>query len=846
MGTPTFYVSPTGEGLEIPDTGIAAFERDHAGKGFHAFDSLESASQYRDALKASEQTTPPPVVDKTSPEYIAGHRDLTTDDYVTERGMNVAPAPSIWESFTRAVRNPSGLSDEIAKGVNTLMEHPTSVDVGYGTPTYEGTSAPIQSTPRQIGRGMNQPLDPRGVPQIAADEEKRVQAQAELAHPYVSGAARAIPETALMTLAGGLGGAAAAAPAAETVNQAILRRAIPQAKIGAGAGAASGYGYSEDPTLSGQALDTGLATLAGAVTAPVMSEFPLIYGRAKGEAGVLPPPKVSKPDWAERRALQQVKEQLGPGTKPSLTDHPDDITPWFAENLKRNPESRSIAFANENPRIAETQRNELANKISDLEKLSDEIQAEEDISKKGQQVVKYLRQGGTNPVPAIQATDQLITGFEQQVEALRPRLQKGLIDSNKLERVSNNIRQYHKTVAESPGQGPEAAADRYMAADQVKRALQQMVKVNPDSPAIDAARSMSDQVMNHLQDPDLWGSGPAANQARRNTAWREHLMNPKEHDAFLTETGAQAASDPYDKLRIGNIEGVEKTLQTAGKDLDLPRSETAYLQSPEASLRRMVDSKAKLGDALTDHIDPDPIMRAKAQRMGQLRSEINDILDTRVRQNMASEQIKRIENVPPQTDLLSKLPQVTKPVLGGAGLGAAGAIAAGHPGVGMAALAAAPLAYAADKIEQSTPAAYIGRIRNQVRLEAQAPTNPAAQKALDRLGVGWNLRPLAPAAEKSLETVGSPGYTAYTVDQTGQALRDWARSNPDKGEGNTRGQDSTQAVEYMLANNPEVFGPYLDQLRKSPDVAKELFKLQSDPQWVKNVQPHLHNLTSSQ
>ena len=710
------------------------------------------------------------------------------------------PVVSSADAFGRGLRNPFGLADEISKGVTNVGDFVTG-------------RRPIR---RQIGQGMNQPLDPRQEGQIAADEETLLQEQAGKQHPVWHGAGRAATETALTALAtAGMGGMAQAPT--------MTGRAAQAVKIGAPVGGLTGYGESKQKTLGGQALDTAQGAATGAILAPILGE-----ATHQVVAGVPQLARAAQRTLGTMRANQaasQIEQQHGGDLAEFARQIADPNSPQGKAN-------RALMQAGESPEALAQHGKTLERSVSGIAKSADEIQAAETIAKKTKLAGLMMAEDGVDPIPAIHSTDQIIEEMGQQIGDWKKNMVPGMPDWNALTKAERTLASYNLQAAPASLSGEsdpiQFAANRFGLADQVKRELQDVIKnAHRSSPALEGLNRSETQLRDHLQNSELWGPSTGAMQQARNKAWTERLRL-ETHDTapktFLTDYQGIPSARPigYKSVQLGDEPALRGIAKQAGTG------------SPEEwKLRQWADKSAGLGQALTDHpIDPNPELTALAESMGTQAQSINQTMDKAALEQAAQRKLQQIRATgSPQgvADMAAQTPQMgaTTAALAQAGKGAG--------------------------FFSATPQSLAIRATRIAGLEAQPPTNQVAQKALLGLQAAPGPRPLGVAGQTAVQGARFEGATQFTGSQLSDALQEWQTKAPKADEAKqisseSRGHDLGNTIEYAIQKNPSQLGPYADQFRgKSTDQINQiLYQLKADPTWTSRYLPQFQSLTQAQ
>jgi hypothetical protein len=241
----------------------------------------------------------------------------------------------------------------------------------------------------------------------------------------------------------------------------------------------------------------------------------------------------------------------------------------------------------------------------------------------------------------------------------------------------------------------------------------------------------------------------------------------------------------------GDLAGVHSTLEGAG---DI-KGEQALWKLGELAKRR-----ANLGDALTDHIDPEEAYRAKAASMGRDAASVAETIEQRTAESEAAKALSATEQNLPDPALGERALRWL------AGKGDLGKLAPVQKGLGQ-------------------------RSRQLGQLEAQLrgdPGNQAAQDALDRLA--YTIPPASPLKQgiaNSAAIMSARGNSEVLGPVVGDALRNFTSSS---------GHELEDKITEVLSDDPNALGQYGQRLAEAKAkggqaLGAELLKLNSDPQW---------------
>ena len=555
------------------------------------------------------------------------------------------------ESFFRGAGNAAsfGLGDEAA---------------GMGAKLYNLFSGEDE-IPRAAGRGINAPLSNVTDYDVARDQERDLNKRASDDNPgtYLAGQVTGGIATSAVPIA------RAAAPAATTALK--LAQAM---KGGALAGGLYGFGESEADNGADRFADTLVGAETGAVLGPAATA--LGTGVEKGyryvrdrtpttemlkglldRAGFGPSIKTGpSPSHLTRDQVNNVRAAYGPeraaagmeasantaegkslrelaarGSDPKAVEtHAEDIRQRLAELAG----DTSAATRGADPKIQEAYAREIDDKLTRLWANSDKIKWEEDIGKKGELVTKLLAHDAVDADDVIRRADDMAQRLEIQLHDLYGYVSPGTPDHSIITKVLKEVSEYkHGTPAMAKRKnlaaitGYDVAGDKFLALDQVKRELQKSLdsaRSRGDSLIIEEVDRLSEGLRDYLQDPNVWGEGSAALQAIRNQGWRERLlMRSKKGDPnriVMSDATYEPSLDKYRPAMKGDPSGL----------MHIVRNVDDYASSTDVrALREYANREAKLLEALTNHVEPDPDLVARAAEAKQLAQEINKILDQR-------------------------------------------------------------------------------------------------------------------------------------------------------------------------------------------------------------------------
>lgn len=500
--------------------------------------------------------------------------------------------------------------------------------------------------PRAAGRGIDAPvmhplraaIDSYGASRDV-EREANVKAAADTAYdkrgmnPVL---AALTPDSAFGT--GELVGAAATAAApVGAVGQAgkglkLAQRIKAAAKPGAAIGAGTGFLSAEGGPVE-QAAQTALSAAGGALIAPVAAEGARAVG--KGATGAT---RALRARLDRMRGGPEARE-LQYGT-PELARRAEQLADPVAGKA-----DRALASAGMDDQAIEARARDVGSKIDELWGHGDVVKWEEDIASKGE-IVKGLV--GREPVPpdGLTKADAAYDAVRAEWDQLRAdvgkgegasivaRLQREAFDAyeNRLKKAADSF---------NPEDPAAYVTERFMALDDLKRHLQKEV-ARGKAPFDDLLRDrMEAPLRQSLEDPSVFGAGPAALQQMRNRGWTRRLRsegNPER--GFLSENvfGEQAA-DPYRVARTHDPAKVLGIVRGAGK---------LEGEKPAKSVTEWADREAGLLEALTGHEGADPALVQRAQRARALASEIGEAMGTRGAEARAAEDLTRAAAVPPR------------------------------------------------------------------------------------------------------------------------------------------------------------------------------------------------------
>jgi hypothetical protein len=345
----------------------------------------------------------------------------------------------------------------------------------------------------------------------------------------------------------------------------------------------------------------------------------------------------------------------------------------------------------------------------------------------------------------------------------------------------------------------------------LKRSIDQITKsAKFRSREDEQLQAIQEGLRQDLERPQLWGDGAADLQVQRNRAYHSKLSLEQAKDldprrTVLTDArGVPSANENnYKPLHEGDLGGVLSTLKGAGK----AEGEQALWKLGEVAERR-----AKLGDALTDHIDPNEVQRNRAAEMGRSATAIKDRLAQRTQEAEAAQALSRTEQNLPDPGMGTRALQWL------AGKGE-------QTGLGKAISDVSPTPR-----NLGSRARQIGQLENQL---TQNPGNKLAQEALDRLS--YRIDPASPfkqgvansmalGSSREAATDASPNYVS---DALKTAFRDQDQSK-------SQGHELEGTITQVLEQDPTALGEYAERLqaaKSNGNLGAELYRLSGDPRF---------------
>lgn len=727
-------------------------------------------------------------------------------------------APGVGESFFRGAGKSASmnLGDE-ASGFGAWLS-----DQVNGT-----------QTARATGRGADAPVSDRSSYDVGAKGYRDDDREAELENPWAFGGGE------LFGLA-----TTAALPVGKAIPAATWgARAIQAAKVASPMAALAAWGGSEDPTASGQAFDALGGAEVGALTGPLAGELthqvltraqPLVRGAAEKLGNMV-----------RRGEANRIEAAHGPAAR--------DLAMQAADpNSAAGKAQRALVHAGESPEATEAHARAVTGDVSKIAEHQDAIQAYETIAEKARVAQKYFQQDGVDPLAVSKSADDIATEVRQSIQEMLSGVQQGTDDFRLLKRIEKEVLEYDLRPFDAAQATPlDIAGNKWGRLDQIKREIQRkLAGVKFNSPEVEALHGLEERIRTDLENPSLWGEGAADMQVRRNRAWHEMLSLEKTRDVaprsnFLTDYRGlpSAAEHSFQPLAEGDLPGIMSTFQGAGK----PEGEQALWK-----LGEMADRRAKLGDALTDHIDPSPVQRQRAAEMQTSAGAIRNRLGQRTQEAEASNALSRTQQNLPDPGMGARFGEWL--------MGMGEKATPGGSAIRQMAPAQRTLGQRARQI---------GQVENQLTAN---PSNQMASQALDRLA--YKVPPIKPPSGAKLsepstllnprnylknperaaslaagrvsgevpdlhpflrlgqvadDLVGSP------LQRTGVDL-DGALDRFQESGSKSQGHQLEGTIREALAADPSVFGPYAERLKQaqsSGSIGAELLKLNADPTWRK-------------
>ena len=582
---------------------------------------------------------------------------------------------------------PGDMPRRTGRGIDAPIAKPPEVSkaesVGYGalnTASFGGDdegaglfSMVAGEVPRTVGRGVDAPLDTRSDYEIGRDRARDAHADAEAANPktYMAGQVLGALPTAILPASSG---ATAGVRALQT-----LETAVP-----------AGLAYGALDSDAEKPVDVAFDAIAGgegaALVAPALNEVihrgitriaPLVkdfvLGRGAKEKALRTAygPRINDaiaanantPQGMDLRALarrgadpgaieahtEEIRkglEELAGDSKQALRAADPKAHEEYAATIRRELEGlwpeRETALRGVDDKVIEQHARDVQEKVSAIWRSSDVVKWTEDIGSKGPLVAKLLKRDGVDPAAVITEADRVAGNLEQTLLALQEYVSPNTPDGNFLTKLAKEVKEYqYGTPSMAKRQYTTAyddAGDKFLRLDQVKREFQKALssaRERRDSPIIAELEQVEEMLRNHLERADVWGKGAGALQEARNRGWRDRLLlNSKNADPrrlFLSDASGKASADPYKPMLEGDPAGITKIL----KNIDEHTSSNELL-----ALQRWADREASLAEALSDHIDPDPAMRAAARAARKSAKELQDVLAVRMREAKAARGMK--------------------------------------------------------------------------------------------------------------------------------------------------------------------------------------------------------------
>jgi len=711
------------------------------------------------------------------------------------------------------------------------------------------------------GRGFSAPVDEQrssrteGRNQYRADDAG---AQGDNPLWYLAGQGAGLAGTAALPVGRAAGGAT------------MLARAARAAPVAAGMGAIAGYGASESDEGVDQAFDALGGAEVGTVAGPIAGEVahqvatkgaPIVRGagnwlrgreanRVEAAHGPLAARRALEAADPESASGKYIRRQLSAGESPeALEAHARAVTDDVSAIAKHGDVIQSAETIAEKTRTAqrymetdEVDPNSVVGHADALaaeakQQIQDMLQGvapgtddyrllkrlEKDFS-------EYDLQGGVQlpgnaPLPreagaragVMEGGVELPPYVGNEGSTMIPparRARAGKPAAVEPEPAAEGATSDRPAISPPPPSDAsyELAGNKWSRVDQLKRELQRKLKdVRFNSPEVEQLHALEERLRTSLEDPEMWGQGAAGYQQQVNRAWKDTLsleqtrdLNPRRE--FMSDyRGLPSASErSFRSLPEGDLSAIHGTLERAGT----PDGEQALWK-----LGEMADRRAKLGQALTDHIEPNPALRSRAAEQEQLAGRVRERVGQREGEARMAQAMTGAERNLPDPGLVDR-------ALGwvmGLGEKAPG-------GVGTAMQIARPPGRTLGQ-----RARVIGQLERQLEVN---PSNSATRDALDR--ITSPIRDTGHARDAAAGTVGRLGAETGYRDDLDDALEQLQKRG--------KGQEIEEQIEEQLDTDPTLLGPFAQQLAQARDngtLGVELHRLNSDETWRTKVRPAL-------
>jgi hypothetical protein len=366
----------------------------------------------------------------------------------------------------------------------------------------------------------------------------------------------------------------------------------------------------------------------------------------------------------------------------------------------------------------------------------------------------------------------------------------------------------------TPEEMYDAAADRYMALDNIKREVGRVVDnaKNRGSLTVDKLRGVAESFADHLENPDTWGADAANLQRVRNRAWRDRLLleSGRESPArlFMNQGSGASAADPYRIARQPDLAKIKAAARNAGK---LENS------TQDEMLRMYAERQATLNKALVAGAEDQPI-NALASGADASKQQIIDTLARRVAANKAAADMQGAMAVKPEPSALRQFGT---------------AVVEAMPGV-------TKLEQTFPRLAQKTLGTRAAELSQLEAAYAENPLNVLAQRKLHAAGVpgipappprvsvqvaetAQRANPVAatmrePRAFAAPQMQSAPAYMAPEDEQQQQAAAVSPQAADASTTGATRGHELLPALEELARSNPAALGKqaqaFAEALRK--------------------------------
>lgn len=517
-----------------------------------------------------------------------------------------AEKPAWYESLARgAGQSASGYMGDEFGGLLAKLAAPETVRTTRGM-----TGTPTGQTSYDVER----------------DAQRAENVEAEVANPnaYMAGEVGG----AIATAAAPGGAAAKGAGAVSKVAPTALSRL---ARSGMGRKAAVVAGDA----LAGGAAAVGMSEKEGLES---LEDAPM--GAAMGAGGGMALRGLIKAPGAIKRAATTGKDKMSgmlqrktaPRAMAMATEGAPEPVVKSAQEFATSPAKRAALLRNE--RGHEDAVREITDSITESTAGMDEIMDAAGVGMKKEPIEAHMIAEDIDAKVAIDASETLVLEMFEQVE----KIAESARDSGKtalakiLGRQTKGGRKAEESAIDDAfvalqkardAGGPAAAADAFMALDNMKRRIGRAVKasdrgVGADANTSEGMKDVYEAVRKHLEAAEIWGEGASGVQTEINAAITPWIRKQKGMAAVTTEARGLVSADPWHVRGEGDPAWTSNMLKQAG---------TIENDVNEKMLKEGLDASAKLSQVMSKHYNIPVSVKLRANKVSEAADQVRGKLD---------------------------------------------------------------------------------------------------------------------------------------------------------------------------------------------------------------------------